>query len=46
MTRNHGEYSIDVTFENLKRSVEIYWGCTYLCWKSHEGTSGNWISFQ
>ena len=33
MTSNHGEYSIDVTFENLKRSVEIYWGCTYLAEK-------------
>ena len=33
MTSNHGEYSIDVTFGNLKCSLEIYWGCTYLAEK-------------
>ena len=28
----------DLTLENLKCSVDIYWGCTYLCRKSNEGT--------
>ena len=28
----------DITLENLKCSVDIYWGCTDLCRKSNEGT--------
>ena len=28
----------DITLQNLKCSVQIYWGCTYLCRKSSEGT--------
>ena len=38
MTNNHEEYSNDITLENLKCSVQIYWDCTYLCRKSNEGT--------
>ena len=38
MTNNHGECSSDTTLENLKCSVQIYWGCTYLRRKSSEGT--------
>ena len=41
MTSNREEYSNDITLENSKCSVQIYWGCTYLCRKSDEGTSGN-----
>ena len=41
MTSNHEEYSNDITLENLKRSIKIYWGCTYLCRKSNKGTWGN-----
>ena len=41
MTSNHEEYSNDITLENLKCSVQIYWGCTYLCRKSNKGTWGN-----
>ena len=32
------ECSYDITLENLTCSVQIYWGCTYLCRKSSEGT--------
>ena len=41
MTSNHEEYSNDITLENLKCSVQIYWGCMYICRKSNEGTWGN-----
>ena len=41
MTSNHEEYSNDITLENLKCSVQIYWGFTYLCRKSNEGTWRN-----
>ena len=41
MTRNHEKYSNDITLENLKYSVQICWGCMYLCRKSNEGTCGN-----
>ena len=40
MTSNHGEYSKYITLENLKGSVQIYWGFTHLCRKSNEGTWG------
>ena len=33
------ECSNDIILENLACSVQIYWGCTYLCRKSSEGTS-------
>ena len=38
MTSNHEEYSNDITFKNLKGSIQKYWGCAYLCKKSNEGT--------
>ena len=38
MTSNHEEYINDITVENLKCSVQLYWGCTYLCRKYNEGT--------
>ena len=38
MTSNHEEYINDITLENLKCSVQIYWSCMYLCRKSNEGT--------
>ena len=38
MTSNHEEYSIDIILENLKCSVQIYRGFTYLWGKSNEGT--------
>ena len=41
MTSNHEEYNNDITFGNLKCSVQIYRGCTYLWRKSDEGTWGN-----
>ena len=41
MTSNHEEYNNDIILENLKWSVQIYWGFTYLCRKSNEGTWGN-----
>ena len=41
MTSNHEKYSDDINLENLKCSVQIYWGCTYLCRKSNKGTWGN-----
>ena len=41
MTTNHEEYSNDVTLENLKCSVQIYWGYMYLCRKSNKWSSGN-----
>ena len=37
MTSNHEEYSNDITLENLKCSVQIYWGCTYLFSESNKG---------
>ena len=46
MTINHEECSNDIALENLKCSVQIYWGSTYLCRKSNEGTWSNQISFQ
>ena len=27
-----------IWLKTLKRSVQIYWGCTYLCRESSEGT--------
>ena len=41
MISNHEEYSIDITLENLRYSVQIYRGFTNLCRKSNEGTWGN-----
>ena len=41
MTSNYEEYSNDITFESLKCSVQIYWGLTYRCRKSDEGSWGN-----
>ena len=41
MTSNQEEYSNDITLENLKYSVQIFWGSTYLCRKSNEATWGN-----
>ena len=41
MTSNHENYSNDITFENLKCSIQIYWGCAYLYRKSNKGTWGN-----
>ena len=38
MTSKHEEYNNDVILENLKCSVQIYWGCTYLSRKSNEET--------
>ena len=48
MTSNHEEYSNGITLENLKYSVQIYWGCTYLCRKSNEVAFSNFLynSFQ
>ena len=36
MTSNHGEYRSDITLENLKCSVKIYSGFTYLYRKKME----------
>ena len=36
--KSYEEYSNDITLENLKCSVQIYWGCAYLFRKSKEGT--------
>ena len=33
MENNHGEYTDDIALENLKCSVQINWGFTYLCKK-------------
>ena len=41
MTSNHGEYSNDITLENLKCAVQIYWGCMHLCGESNDGTWGS-----
>ena len=41
MISNREEYSIDITLENLKCSVQIYRNFTYLSGKSNEGTWGN-----
>ena len=41
MTSNHEEYNNDITLENLKCLIQIYWGCTHLCRKSNEGTWGD-----
>ena len=41
MKSNHEENRNYITSENLKRSLQIYWGCTYLCRKSNKGTWGN-----
>ena len=38
ITGNQEEYSNDLTLENLKCSVQIYWGCMYLCRKSSKET--------
>ena len=38
MTNNHEEWSSDINLDNLKCSVQIYWGCTYLHRESSEGT--------
>ena len=44
MTSNHEEYNNnDITFGNLKCSVQKYWGCAYLCMKSNEGTCSEGI---
>ena len=41
MASNHGEYSNDITLENLKCAVQIYWGCMYICGESNDGTWGS-----
>ena len=38
MTSNYEEYSNAINLENLKCSVQVYRGFTYLCRKSNEGT--------
>ena len=38
MSSNHEEYSNDITVENLKCSIQIYWDCTYFCRKSNKRT--------
>ena len=39
MTSNHEEFSYEITlkFKMFIANV-VYWGCTYLCRKSNEGT--------
>ena len=37
MTNNHEECSNDITLENLKSLVQIYWGCKCLCRESNKG---------
>ena len=37
MENNHEKCSSDITLENTKCSVQIYWGCTYLCRESSKG---------
>ena len=44
MADNHEEFSNDITLENLTCLVQIYWGYTYLCRKSSEGTSFEVVS--
>ena len=39
MADHREECSNDITLENLTCSVQIYWGCTYLCRKSSKETS-------
>ena len=39
MAGHREECSNNITSENLTCSVQIYWGCTYLCRKSSQGTS-------
>ena len=39
MADHREECSNDITLENLTCSVQIYWGCTYLCRRSSEGTA-------
>ena len=39
MPDNFEEWNNDTTLENLTCSVQIYWGCTYLCRRSSEGTA-------
>ena len=41
MRNYHEECNSDITLENLKCLVQMYWGCTYLCRKSNEATWGN-----
>ena len=42
MTSNHEEYSYDITLENLKYLVQIYWGCVRIfAEKVTKGTWGN-----
>ena len=45
MADHREECSNDITLENLTCSVQIYWGCTYLCRKGSEGTSFEVVSF-
>ena len=44
MADHREECSNDITLENLTCLVQIYWGCTYLCRKSSEGTSFEVVS--
>ena len=39
MAGHREECSNDITLESLACSVQIYWGCTYLCRKGSEGKS-------
>ena len=41
MTSNHEEYRNDIALENLKCSLQICSGCTYLCSKSSKKTWGS-----
>ena len=41
MTSNHKEYSNNISLENLRCPVQIYWGYAYPCRKSNKGTWGN-----
>ena len=41
MTSNHEEYSNYITLENLKCSVQMFWGYTYVYRKSNKGIWGS-----
>ena len=43
MADNREECSNDKTLQNLTCSLQIYWGCAYLCRKSSEGTSLDYL---
>ena len=39
MADNFEESNNDITLDTLTCSVQIYWGCTYLCRRSSEETA-------